>query len=112
MNPLPALKWNDAGLIPAIAQDAETGQVLMLAWMNRESLRRTIASGETWFWSRSRQELWHKGATSGNTQSVANIYYDCDSDALLVKVIPDGPACHTGAQSCFFREIEFSRKIY
>ena len=101
------LKWNDAGLIPAIVQDAENGQVLMLAWMNRESLRRTLADGETWFWSRSRQELWHKGATSGNTQAVTAIYYDCDADALLVKVIPAGPACHTGAQSCFFREVEF-----
>ncbi len=105
------LKWNNAGLIPAIVQDAQSGQVLMLAWMNRESLRRTIAGGETWFWSRSRQELWHKGATSGNTQSVTDIYYDCDADTLLVKVIPAGPACHTGAQSCFFREIEFFHKI-
>ncbi|OQY26624.1 MAG: phosphoribosyl-AMP cyclohydrolase [Anaerolineaceae bacterium 4572_5.2] len=106
-----SLKWNAVGLIPAIVQDAENGQVLMLAWMNRESLRRTIADGETWFWSRSRQELWRKGATSGNTQTVTDIYYDCDADTLLVKVIPAGPACHTGAQSCFFREIEFSHKI-
>ena len=103
---LPNLKWNDAGLIPAIVQDADTLQVLTLAWMNAESLRLTLETGETWFWSRSRQELWHKGATSGNTQKVVEIFYDCDSDALLVKVHPAGPACHTGAVSCFFNSVE------
>ncbi len=104
--PLPPLQWNEAGLIPAIVQDADSGQVLMMAWMNREALRRTLESGETWFWSRSRQTLWHKGATSGNTQTVTGIWYDCDADTLLVQVRPAGPACHTGAQSCFFRPLE------
>ena len=99
------LKWDQAGLIPAIVQDVENGQVLMMAWMNSESLERTLASGETWFWSRSRQELWHKGATSGNTQQVVALFYDCDGDTLLVQVRPAGPACHTGAKSCFFRSI-------
>ncbi len=105
-SPLPNLHFNDFGLIPAIVQDATTGVVLMLAWMNEESLQRTLTSGETWFWSRSRGELWHKGATSGNTQRVHEIYYDCDGDTLLLRVDPEGPACHTGAVSCFFREIE------
>ena len=95
------------GLIPAIVQDASTKDVLMLAYMNAESLQKTIQSGETWFWSRSRQELWHKGATSGNTQKVVEIRYDCDGDTLLVLVEPAGPACHTGAQSCFFRSLNF-----
>ncbi|HEX8152974.1 MAG TPA: bifunctional phosphoribosyl-AMP cyclohydrolase/phosphoribosyl-ATP diphosphatase HisIE [Thermoanaerobaculia bacterium] len=94
------LKFVD-GLIPAIVRDAATGAVLTLAYMNEESLRRTIESGETWFWSRSRNELWHKGATSGNTQRVVDIAPDCDRDALLVSVVPAGPACHTGAASCF-----------
>lgn len=105
-SPIPDLHYNKAGLIPAIVQDATTGVVLMLAWMNEESLQRTLTSGETWFWSRSRGELWHKGATSNNTQRVVDIYYDCDGDTLLVRVDPAGPACHTGAVSCFFREIE------
>ncbi|NLX08491.1 MAG: phosphoribosyl-AMP cyclohydrolase [Chloroflexi bacterium] len=100
------LKWNADGLIPAVVQDAERGLVLMVAWMNAESLRRTRATGETHFWSRSRGELWHKGATSGNTQTVTGIWADCDGDTLLVKVRPAGPACHTGAVSCFFRELE------
>jgi phosphoribosyl-ATP pyrophosphohydrolase/phosphoribosyl-AMP cyclohydrolase len=94
------MKFTD-GLIPAIVRDAKTGAVLTLAYMNEESLRRTRESGETWFWSRSRQELWHKGATSGNTQRVVHIAEDCDGDALLVSVEPAGPACHTGAASCF-----------
>lgn len=94
------MKFTD-GLIPAIVRDAKTGAVLTLAYMNEESLRRTRESGETWFWSRSRQELWHKGATSGNTQRVVHIAEDCDGDALLVSVEPAGPACHTGALSCF-----------
>ena len=88
-------------LIPAIIQDARTGEVLTLAYMNDESLAKTRESGETWFWSRSRNELWHKGATSGNTQRVVHIAEDCDRDALVVSVVPNGPACHTGAFSCF-----------
>jgi phosphoribosyl-ATP pyrophosphohydrolase/phosphoribosyl-AMP cyclohydrolase len=89
------------GLIPAIVRDARSGAILTLAYMSEESLRKTIDSGETWFWSRSRNELWHKGATSGNTQKVVHIAADCDRDALVVTVEPRGPACHTGAQSCF-----------
>lgn len=95
------LKYNSDGLIPAIVQDAETKKVLTLAYMNEESLQKTIASGETWFYSRSRQELWHKGATSGNTQTVQSIAYDCDQDALVVLVNPKGPACHNGTTTCF-----------
>ena len=97
------LRWDERGLIPAIVQDAETGDVLTLAYMNAESVRLTLETGETWFWSRSREELWHKGATSGNTQRVVEIRYDCDGDTLLVRVMPAGPACHTGAASCFYR---------
>ena len=97
----PQMKFNSEGLIPAIVQDAKTKEVLTLAYMNEESLRKTIESGETWFFSRSRQELWHKGETSGNTQSVRSVKYDCDKDALLVLVEPEGPACHTGTDSCF-----------
>jgi phosphoribosyl-ATP pyrophosphohydrolase/phosphoribosyl-AMP cyclohydrolase len=89
------------GLIPAIVRDGRSGAILTLAWMNEESLQKTIDSGETWFWSRSRNELWHKGATSGNTQRVVHIAADCDRDALVVTVEPAGPACHTGATSCF-----------
>jgi phosphoribosyl-ATP pyrophosphohydrolase/phosphoribosyl-AMP cyclohydrolase len=99
------IRWNEAGLVSAIVQDDATLQVLTLAYMNRESLKLSLESGETWFWSRSRQELWHKGATSGNTQKITSIQLDCDGDALLVRVIPNGPACHTGATSCFFRDI-------
>lgn len=94
------LQFKD-GLLPAIVRDAKTGAVLTLAYMNEESLRKTIESGETWFWSRSRNELWHKGATSGNTQRVVHIAPDCDRDAIVVTVEPSGPACHTGAASCF-----------
>jgi len=94
------------GLIPAIVQDADTKDVLMLAYMNAESLQKTLDTGETWFWSRSRQEFWHKGGTSGNIQRVVEIRYDCDADALPVLVTPAGPACHTGAVSCFYRTIE------
>jgi phosphoribosyl-AMP cyclohydrolase len=100
------LKWNGDGLIPAVVQDDQTGMVLMVAWMNAESLRMTREMGETVFWSRSRKELWHKGATSGNIQTVTGIYVDCDADTLLIKVKPAGPACHTGAVSCFFRTLE------
>ena len=103
---IPKLKWNAQGLIPTIVQDEATDLVLMVAWMNAEALRLTVQTGETHFWSRSRQELWHKGATSGNTQTVTGIWVDCDADVLLVKVKPAGPACHTGAVSCFFRKLE------
>lgn len=100
------LKWTSDGLLPAIVQDVTTKQVLMMAWMNRESLQQTLNSGETVFWSRSRQELWHKGATSGNTQRVVSLHIDCDADTLLILIEPAGPACHTGAVSCFFRELD------
>ena len=96
-----SLKFDERGLIPAIVQDARTREVLTLAYMNAESLARTIETGQTWFWSRSRNELWHKGETSGNTQSVVSLASDCDNDALVVLVEPAGPACHTGARSCF-----------
>jgi len=102
---LPELKWNDQGLIPAIVQDVNTHAVLMLAYMSPESLRRSLELGETVFWSRSRQTLWHKGETSGNTQRIVEIRYDCDADTLLVLVEPAGPACHTGRYSCFFRTL-------
>lgn len=100
------LCWNADGLIAAVIQDATTHQVLMMAWMNRESLNLTLQTGETHFWSRSRQELWHKGATSGSTQKVIEMYADCDGDTILVKVIPAGPACHVGEMSCFHRRLE------
>jgi len=99
------IKFDADGLVPVIVQDAETNQVLMMAYMNAESLRLTLEQGETWFWSRSRNELWHKGATSGNVQRVVEVRVDCDADALLVRVNPAGPACHTGEQSCFYRNI-------
>jgi len=99
------LKFDDRGLIPAVLQDVATGQILMVAWMNAESMRLTQETGEAHFWSRSRQELWHKGATSGNVQRVREIWVDCDADTLVVKVEPTGPACHTGEQSCFYRKI-------
>jgi phosphoribosyl-AMP cyclohydrolase len=100
------LRWNEQGLIPAVVQDAGTGMILMVAWMDAEALRLTRETRQTHFWSRSRQQLWHKGATSGNTQDVVEIYVDCDADVLLVKVNPAGPACHTGATSCFFRKLD------
>lgn len=99
------LKWDERGLVAAIVQDAATRQVLTLAYMNAESLRKTVELGETVFWSRSRNELWHKGATSGNIQTVQALYVDCDGDALLVMVEPAGPACHTGEISCFYRDL-------
>jgi len=95
------VRWDEDGLIPAIVQDAVSKEVLTLAYMNRTSLQKSLETGETWFWSRSRQELWHKGATSGNTQRIVSMRYDCDGDALVVQVVPHGPACHTGAYSCF-----------
>ncbi|HEY8458944.1 MAG TPA: bifunctional phosphoribosyl-AMP cyclohydrolase/phosphoribosyl-ATP diphosphatase HisIE [Blastocatellia bacterium] len=97
------LKFDDQGLITAVVQDDESDEVLMVAHMNAESLAKTLQTGETWFWSRSRQELWHKGATSGATQRVVDLRLDCDGDALLVRVNPNGPSCHTGERSCFFR---------
>ena len=99
------LTFDNRGLIPAIVQDAKTGDVLMVAWMNAESLRLTQKTGYATFWSRSRQELWKKGATSGNLQRVQEIWVDCDADTLLLKVEPAGPACHTGHQSCFYRQL-------
>lgn len=98
---LAAVKFNADGLVPAVAQDKKTGQVLMLAYMNRESLQKTLTTGQAWYWSRSRQELWEKGATSGHIQKVHKITLDCDGDALLLEVEQIGPACHTGEQSCF-----------
>ncbi|MBL8095210.1 MAG: phosphoribosyl-AMP cyclohydrolase [Anaerolineales bacterium] len=100
------LKYDDRGLITAVAQDAADGTVLMVAWMNAEALALTQQTGEAWFWSRSRQELWHKGATSGNVLHVREILVDCDGDTLLLKVAADGPACHTGARTCFFASLE------
>jgi len=94
-------KFGADGLIPAVVQDARTREVLTVAYMNREALQRTVERRETWFWSRSRKELWHKGETSGNLQTVVNVHLDCDEDAVLVEVEPKGPACHTGAYSCF-----------
>ncbi len=103
------LKYNEKGLIPAVVQDIDTKDVLMVAYMNEESLQKTIESGETVFFSRSRQELWHKGETSGNTQKVEELYYDCDKDTLLILVEPAGPACHTGNISCFYRKLAESK---
>jgi phosphoribosyl-AMP cyclohydrolase len=100
------LQFNERGLLPAIAQDADTGDVLMMAWMNAEALRLTQQTGEAWFWSRSRGELWRKGATSGNVLRVREIFVDCDGDTLLLKVNPVGPACHTGERSCFYRRLD------
>ncbi len=99
------LTWNERGLVPAIVQDAHTGQVLMHAYMNRESLAKSLETGETWFWSRSRQMLWHKGMTSGHVQRIVEIVADCDADVILVRVEPAGPACHTGRTSCFHRPL-------
>ena len=99
------IKFDAQGLVPAVVQDVQTNAVVMLAYMNRESLKLTLETGYTWFWSRSRQELWNKGATSGNLQKVVEMYYDCDGDALLVKAELSGPACHTGQYSCFHNPI-------
>ncbi len=101
-----SLRFDAKGLIPAIVQDVETNQVLMLAYMNFESLQLTLETNETHFWSRSRKELWHKGATSGNIQKVIEVHVDCDADTLLIRVQPAGPACHTGEQTCFYRNLE------
>ena len=102
---IPEVKWNEQGLAPAICQDASTGQVLTLAWVNEESLRLTLEKGTVHFWSRSRGELWHKGETSGNYLRLVSARLDCDADALVFIVRPDGPACHTNRMSCFFNEI-------
>lgn len=103
------LKFNSEGLIPAIIQSV-SGRVLMMAWMNEETLHKTLELGETVFYSRSRSEIWHKGATSGNTQKVQKIEFDCDGDTLLIQVIENGPACHTGSESCFDVETLFIAK--
>ena len=100
------LTYDDRGLVPAVVQDAENGDVLMLAWMNRESLEATLAEGRTIFWSRSRHALWRKGETSGHVQHLEEVRADCDGDALLLRVHQDGAACHTGARSCFYREVQ------
>lgn len=101
------LKFNDQGLIPAIAQDAEDGTVLMMAWMNKASIQKTLETKEVHYWSRSRSELWHKGATSGHIQKLKSLYYDCDADTILLKIEQIGNiACHTGARSCFFKQIK------
>lgn len=99
------LTYDEKGLIPCIVQDAQTGEVLMMAWMNEESVGLTLEQRTTWFWSRSRQELWHKGETSGNTQKLVELRYDCDADCLLARVEPAGPACHTGNRTCFYRTL-------
>ena len=106
MSPAEGLTWDAQGLIPAVVQDTETGQVLMVAWMSRDALEATRRSGLTHFWSRSRQALWRKGETSGHAQHVDGIYVDCDRDTLLVQVHQDGVACHTGARSCFFTRLD------
>ena len=100
-----SLTYDDRGLLPAIAQDAATGEVLMLAWVNAEALRRTLATGRATYWSRSRADFWVKGETSGNAQALVELRVDCDADAVLYLVSQTGPACHTGARSCFFREV-------
>jgi phosphoribosyl-AMP cyclohydrolase/phosphoribosyl-ATP pyrophosphohydrolase/phosphoribosyl-AMP cyclohydrolase len=102
------VKFDSAGLVPCVVQQEGTGEVLMVAWMNEESLRLTVETGTTWFWSRSRQELWNKGATSGNMQQVKRLLVDCDADTLVAVVDSPGPACHTGHRSCFYREVELS----
>ena len=99
------IKFDEHGLVPAIVQDVKTNEVVMLAYMNKESFLLTLRTGYTWFWSRSRQELWNKGATSGNKQKIVDMYYDCDGDAILVKAELLGPACHTGEYSCFHNVI-------
>lgn len=104
--PIDELRFDDRGLLPAVVQDARSGEVLMVAWMNREALEATLREGRTVFWSRSRGELWRKGETSGHVQHVEEVRADCDADVVLVRVHQVGAACHTGARSCFFRGIE------
>lgn len=103
-----AIRFDEQGLVPCVSQDATTGEVLMLAYMNAEALRRTLETREMHFWSRSRGEIWHKGETSGNVQRLRQLRYDCDCDALVALVEPAGPACHTGERSCFYRDVEGS----
>ncbi|MFJ5791080.1 bifunctional phosphoribosyl-AMP cyclohydrolase/phosphoribosyl-ATP diphosphatase HisIE [Lysinibacillus sp. NPDC093197] len=105
------IKFDDKGLVTAVVQDANTKEVLTVAYMNKESLEKTLETGETWFYSRSREELWHKGATSGNVQKVVSIKADCDGDALVVEVLPDGPACHNGTTSCFTNVLQENAKV-
>lgn len=100
------VRFDERGLVPCVVQQQGTGEVLMMAWMNAESLALTVSTGTTWFWSRSRQELWNKGATSGNVQHLKRLLFDCDADTLLVIVDSAGPACHTGHRSCFYREVQ------
>ena len=100
------VRFDERGLVPCVVQQQGTGEVLMMAWMNAESLALTVSTGTTWFWSRSRQELWNKGATSGTVQHVKRLLFDCDADTLLVIVDSVGPACHTGHRSCFYREVQ------
>ncbi|MBC3887705.1 bifunctional phosphoribosyl-AMP cyclohydrolase/phosphoribosyl-ATP diphosphatase HisIE [Acetobacterium paludosum] len=107
---LTTIKYNDAGLVPAIVQDYNTRQVLMMAWMNEDALKQSVETKKATFYSRSRQQLWVKGETSGNTQTIISIDYDCDGDTLLIQVIPAGPACHTGNTSCFYRNIMTDEK--
>lgn len=102
---LDQLKWNADGLIPAIIQEKSTGRVLMMAWMNRASLAKTVETGRTWFWSRSRQKFWMKGESSGHVQVVKDLAFDCDADTILIQVEQTGAACHEGYQSCFFRSV-------
>ena len=103
------VRFDERGLVPAVVQQHDTGEVLMMAWMNAESLCLTLQTGTSWFWSRSRQELWNKGATSGNVQKVLQVLYDCDVDTLLLLVDSPGPACHTGSRSCFYRGVSLER---
>ncbi|WP_027707041.1 phosphoribosyl-AMP cyclohydrolase [Zooshikella ganghwensis] len=108
---LSTIKWDANGLIPAIAQDASTDQILMMAWMNKAALQQTVEVGEAVYWSRSRQKLWHKGEQSGHTQQVHSIFLDCDSDVIILKVTQQGGiACHTGRLSCFYRQLDTSQK--
>lgn len=102
---LDSLRYDDRGLIPVIVQDAETGEVLMMAWANREALERTLAEGRMIYWSRSRQELWRKGDTSGHVQQLHELLVDCDADAIVARIHQEGPACHTGERSCFYRSL-------
>jgi phosphoribosyl-ATP pyrophosphohydrolase/phosphoribosyl-AMP cyclohydrolase len=102
-------RFGEDGLVPAVVQDADSGDVLMLAYMNEQAWSRTLSTGQAWFWSRSRAELWEKGSTSGNRMAVIEVRLDCDDDSVLLRVHPDGPACHTGEHSCFFTLVESKR---
>jgi len=111
MSVFDSLKWNADGLLPAIIQDATNGRVLMLAWMNRAALEKTVETGRTWFWSRSRQKFWMKGESSGHVQMVKDVSYDCDGDTVLIQVEQTGAACHEGYRSCFFRSLQDGGKV-